>query len=164
MKTLKNNWVALVAVVIAILGLFFGGSTTTVVKPGAITTNLPSFGLASLAVGSACGDAFTTCNGTELTGLVAGSCNLIGTNASQAASSTKAYDCAVTNMTSSYKVMAILASSTAPVTAGIGPWSIDAAKASTTAGYVTVLLHNYGASAVPSATGVGSSTVIWGFK
>lgn len=98
-------------------------------------------------------------NGSAISELKATTCNLIGTNASQAASTTVAYDCAVTGVASGDVVMAMLASST-PSTLTYG-WDIRAAKASSTAGYVTVLLYNGGIAAVPSVSSVGSSTNIW---
>lgn len=95
-------------------------------------------------------------NGTQIAQVLKGTCNLIGTNASQAASSTLAYDCAVTGVKSGDTVFAQLASST-PV-GGAAGWSISATLASSTNGYITVLLVNRGVAAVPSATHVGSST------
>lgn len=100
---------------------------------------------------------------TSGTGFVSGSCNLIGTDVSQAASSTAAYDCAISGVTSSHKAVAQLKRATAFGT-NIG-WTIHASQASTTAGYVTVILGNWsGTAAVPSVTAVGSSTAVWAFK
>ena len=95
-------------------------------------------------------------NGSAVSELKAAQCNLIGMNVSHAASTTKPYDCAITGIASGDVVFAQLASST-PV-GGTSGWRIDAAKASTTAGYITVLLFNRGPAAIPSATSVGSST------
>jgi hypothetical protein len=100
-------------------------------------------------------------NGSTFAELKATTCDLIGSNASQAASTTVAYDCAVTGIASGDVVLAQLASSTPGSASQAGSWEIQAAKASTTAGYVTVLLKNNGAAAVPSVTGVGSSTNLW---
>lgn len=105
----------------------------------------------------------TVGSGTNLTGFVAGTCDLIGSAVSQAASTTVAYDCAVTGLTSSYVAFAQLATTTVR-SSGSATWFVSAAKASTTAGYATVLLTNYGPAAVPAATSVGSSTKIWAFK
>lgn len=106
--------------------------------------------------------------GTALSGLIANSCNLIGTDSSQPATSTKAYDCAITGMTPSYKVFAQLASTTPVILAATGSgsgWLIVGSSASSTAGFVTVLLHNgSGTAAVPSATNVGSSTKVLGWR
>lgn len=102
------------------------------------------------------GDLTIGTSGTALVNMVVGTCNLIGTDASQAASSTVAYDCAVTGLTSSDVFIAMLASTTAR--GGSSSWEISSSKASTTAGFGTVLLSNNGPAAVPSATSVGSST------
>lgn len=162
MNNNRNLWIAVIVVaIIAVIGVFSPQVAKTF---GSITTNLPSIGLADLSVGSTCGDGYTTCNGTDITGLIATSCNLIGTDGSQAASTTVAYDCAVTNLTSSYKVIAQLASSTG-ASASNPAYVITAAKASSTAGYATVLLRNMNDTAsVPSANNIGSSTSIWAYK
>jgi len=54
--------------IVAVLALVlsFGKGTTVVEKLGAVTTNLPSLGVARLEVGSGCGDAFTSCTGLVL--------------------------------------------------------------------------------------------------
>lgn len=102
-------------------------------------------------------------SGTNFTGLVGGSCNLTGMDASQAATTSRAYSCTgITGLTSSFKVIASLSTSTPAALAG---WHIVGAKASTTAGAADIVIANLtGAAAVPSATSVGSSTSIFGFK
>ena len=95
-------------------------------------------------------------NGSTIAELKATTCDLIGTDASHAASTTIPYDCAITGIASGDVVIAQLATTTSALSGTY--WDIVAAKASTTAGYITVLLYNNGASAVPSATAVGSST------
>lgn len=96
-------------------------------------------------------------NGTSLSQLLKGNCALIGMDASQAATTTEPYDCAVANVKSGDVVLAQLELS---ASLGTQPgWVITGAKASTTPGYITVLVENItGAAAVPSVTGVGSST------
>jgi len=128
------------------------GILTSLQVDGTTIFNAAFRALSTLQIGS---------SGTAFTQVVGSTCNLIGTDTSQTASTTKAYDCAVTGVTSSDKVLAMLASST-PVGGSVG-WSISAAKASTTAGYVTVLLYNNGVAAIPSVTSVGSSTVVMAF-
>lgn len=77
-------------------------------------------------------------------------------DASQAASSTASYDCAITGVLPGDTVFATFATSTPSIVNG---WSIQGAKASSTAGYVSILISNLtGTARVPSATGVGSST------
>lgn len=105
-------------------------------------------------------------NGTKITKFITGSCTSFTANTvgngdgiTQAASTTKNYDCAVTGVVSGDKVFAQFATSTPGTVNG---WSIVGAKASTTSGYITLLISNLtGASRVPSGSGVGSSTSYW---
>lgn len=100
--------------------------------------------------------------GNNVTKLVATTCDLVGMNSSQLASTTASYDCAITGARSGDTVMAQLATSTQ--NASVLHWNISSARASTTPGFVTVRLQNFsGANAVPSATAVGSSTrvLLW---
>ncbi len=105
-------------------------------------------------------------NGTSMNQVIHGSCTLIGggasptppsgIDASQTASTTAPYDCAVTGVVSGDIVLAQFSTSTPMYVSG---WVIEGAKASTTAGYITVLVANLtGIARVPSASGVGSST------
>lgn len=167
---MKNyiSWVAGVLAVIALvlsIGNAVGGNQPPVppqTKASFGDTNYGYLGSRYLSVGSGCNDSNSTCAATKIGGLVASICNLIGTEGSQAATSTKAYDCTVTNLTSSFNTLAQLATSTIST---IGGWVIASSKASTTAGFATVMLTNLtGAAAVPAVTGVGSSTVIWAFQ
>lgn len=96
-------------------------------------------------------------SGTSMTQNVFGTCNLLYMDAAQSASSTKAYDCAVTGVVAGDVVVAQLNRATA-FSPFLG-WSIVASKASTTSGYITVIVENRaGDSIIPSVTGVGSST------
>ncbi len=98
---------------------------------------------------------------TNIGSIITTTCDLVGTGTSQGASSTKPYSCAVTGLTSSYIVMAQLASSTMN---GLGAWVIASSKASTTAGFADIVLYNAsGVAAAPSAAGIGTSTAIYGF-
>lgn len=156
----KSNFaifVAVVAVVIAIWTAFaVRGVLVNPANVGSVGTRFPN----GLCVGSTCSvtqNKVTIGNsGTAIGSLVFGSGALIGSDTSQVGSTTKAYDIAVTGVTSSCFVTANLGTTTPAFSNG--PWGLDAAKASTTAGYITVLLHNYGAGAIPSVTGVGSTT------
>ena len=95
-------------------------------------------------------------SGTSMSQVLSGNCTLIGTDASVTASTTKAFDCAVSNVVSTDRVMVQLATSTV---ANYGGWAITGSKASTTAGFITVILQNLtGANAVPSVVSLGSST------
>lgn len=148
---------AVVALVVSILvGLFFIGQSSQSRTYGGLSER--DIQAVSLSVGNE-----GTVRGTKLNGIIGTTCNLRGTDSSQAASSTLAYDCAVSGLTSSWKVFAQLATSTKMSVQQSG-WYITASKASTTAGYATVLLYNRGPATTPSITGVGSSTVIWAFK
>lgn len=146
--------VALVAILIAVGSYFVHGATmfgsTGTRFPNGLSTSAISPGVGKLLIGSA---------GTNIGTVVFSACNLVGTDASQAASTTVPYDCAVTGVLSGDVVFAELASSTAR--GGSSSWAINAAKASTTAGFVTVLLTNNGPAATPSVTAVGSSTSIF---
>lgn len=157
MDFIQKNIVALVAIVIAIGGYMYPQVQSAVSHFGG-TTNYDALQVSKLTVGA---------SGVGMGQFSPTTCNLIGTDASQAASSSKAYDCAVTGITSGDPVIALIATSTtanaATGAASLCPgWQIVGAKASTTAGYATVILANNSCgAAVPSATSVGSSTNIW---
>lgn len=162
MTNLQLLWSGvLVAIVIAIGAYFFPQQAQEAVQlAGSVGTRFPN-GLAVGSTASVTQNKLTIGNsGTALGNVISANCALIGTDVSQAASSTVPYDCAVTNVTSSFRTWAQIATSTPFKT--LGGWDIVASKASTTAGYVTVLLsNNTEAAAVPSVTGVGSSTSVW---
>lgn len=85
-----------------------------------------------------------------------GTCELIGTNVSQAASSTRPYDCIVANAQSGDFVVSNISRGTALTSLG---WSIVGASASTTNGYITFVIANQtGGARTPSTDAVGSST------
>ncbi|MEK7596494.1 MAG: hypothetical protein AAB450_00015, partial [Patescibacteria group bacterium] len=120
---------------------YVGGRATTTASTGAITTE------GGITVGT---------GGTAITRIYKGTCNLTGMNISQAATTTQVYFCAVTGVVSTDTVFVTLATSTPQFTNG---WVLAGAKASTTAGYVDVLISNLtGTDRIPSVTGVGSST------
>lgn len=106
--------------------------------------------------------------GSAFSQIIGTTCNLIGADVSQAATSTKQYDCAITGLTSSFKVMAQLSTTTPVILSGTNTglgWSIVAAQASTTAGFATVLLYNgSGGAAIPSVSSVSSSTKVWAWR
>lgn len=98
---------------------------------------------ASIAVGS----------GTSVTKLLKGTCNLIGTP-TISATSTSAMDCAVSGVVAGDTVF-MQTPTTTPAT--FEGWNILGANASSTSGYLTVILQNLtGANAVPPATVTGS--------
>jgi len=98
-------------------------------------------------------------NGGTLNEMRGATCNLLGTDVSHGASTTKPYSCVVTGVASGDMVLAQLATSTA--VGGSSYWTIIGAKASSTAGFVEVLVYNNGAAAVPSVTSVGSSSNVF---
>jgi len=115
----------------------------------------------SLTVGS---------SGTALSQIVKGTCVLTnygvsgtGIDVSQAASSTAIYQCAadsagtaLTGVASGYTTLVQLSTTTAETGNG---WAIIGSSASSTAGYINVIVSNLsGAARVPSSAGVGSST------
>lgn len=96
---------------------------------------------------------------TLVNNLIKGTCNLLGMDTSQAATSTASYDCAVTGVVPGDTVIATLGTTTQNTIQGSAIWSLQSAKASTTAGYVTFRVTNLtGAAVVPSTTSIGSST------
>jgi hypothetical protein len=96
-------------------------------------------------------------NGTQLTQVLKGTGNMIGADTSQAATSSAPYDIAVPGVLPGDLVFAQLSTTTQNATSL--RWSIEAAIASSTNGFITVRLSNgTGVAAKPSATSVGSST------
>lgn len=150
--------VSVVALVIAGL-LYFGG-----VKPSSMFGSVACDQTTCLAGGlrvttgalESDGTFQAGASGSSITQLLKGNCALIGTDASQVGTSTAAYDCAVTGVVSGDTVIAQLATTTSFIAAR--NWAITGAKASTTAGYITVMLTNLGQTSVPSVIGVGSTT------
>ncbi len=147
----KNLTIGLAIIsVIAIAGLFFPSQVSQYVQQqfGGVT-NYDEVDATAMKIGGS--------SGTRVGPVIIGNCALIGTDGSQAASSTLPYDCAVTGVVSGDFVQAQIATTTVfKVSTG---WAISGGGASTTAGYITVLLsNNTGAAATPSVTGVGSTT------
>ncbi len=100
-------------------------------------------------------------SGTAQSNQVSASCNLQNTNASLAATTSQYVYCTgVTGVTSADNVIMQLSTTTA--NSRFGQWNLWGVKASTTAGAIDAMLYNgSGASAVPSATAIGSSTNVW---
>ncbi len=101
---------------------------------------------------------------TNIGDIKAGTCALSnlgttgqGIDVSQAASTTQRYSCAVTGVISTdIVIIANIATSSIETVNG---WAIVGAIASSTSGYIDVILSNLtGTAKVPSAQGVGSST------
>lgn len=150
----------LVAIVIAIIGLFTPAGKTVATMFGGVT-NYTVLSASTLQVGPGCNNSYDTCQGSSITGLFKGTCTLLS-DASVAATSTKNFDCAVTGVQSGDIVEAQLTASSTIAS----QYVIKGAVASSTSGWVTISLLNLtGAAAVPSATfGFGSSTNIQIFR
>lgn len=150
--------------------------TLTVGGASTLTGNTAVTGTLTVTAKTTVGNASTTLlsvgsNGTTLSKLMKGTCYLTnygtsgsGIDASQAASSTVLYQCAATNgantaitgLVSGDLTIVQFATTTAEVLNG---WVIVSSSASTTNGYINVLVSNLtGTAAVPSMVGVGSST------
>lgn len=119
--------------------------------------------LDGLAIGSdgltVSGSSTFGSGGTAIPKILFGTnCTFVGMNVSQAATTTAAYDCAVTGVVAGDTVV-VQSPTTTPTTAGVGGWRITGANASSTSGFITVKWFNgTGGAAIPSATAVGSST------
>lgn len=119
-------------------------------KPLGGYTNSDAINTSALKVGA---------SGALVGNIIPTTCNLLGMDVSQAASSTASYDCAVTGVVSGDYVFASLATSTQNTS--VLNWVLAGVRASSTAGYVTMRVSNFsGAAATPSVTAVGSSTVV----
>ncbi|MEK7213660.1 MAG: hypothetical protein AAB637_00885 [Patescibacteria group bacterium] len=170
----KNPFLTLtLSVIFGVLAVVTVVSAATTISTNIVTEgNLTVTGTVGVTGVTTLVNASTTrvsigSSGTTVTQLIKGFCtswNGTGLNSmdgNHTASTTEAYDCAVTGVVSGDMVMAQLSTST-PFVAGsnnlAGDWAIVGAKASTTAGYITILLWNGGATSVPSSTGIGSST------
>ncbi len=138
---------------LAIVIVFIGG-----IIGYALHGNGPSFGAAADCQSTTClsgGLSITSgllqsngtfqvgSSGSSLSQVLATTCSLIYTNSSIIASSSTAFDCAVTGVVSTDKVFVQEATSTA---AAAG-WAIIGASASTTSGFVTFnIVNNTGAT------------------
>ncbi len=94
--------------------------------------------------------------GSALSLVKKGTCNFLGMDASQLASTSVAYDCAVSGVVAGDVV--VLQSATTTPTTFLG-WNINGANASSTSGFITAYFTNQtGADKIPSTGKVGSST------
>lgn len=155
MNFLKNNIVGLVAIVIALAGLYFPVASTIALVGG--VTNYDEVDATALKIGGA--------NGSRMGPLIASQCSFTA-DMTVTATSTVQIDCAVTGVVAGDRIFAQLATSTAQggVAQKYGGWNITNAMASSTSGFVTLTLaNNTGISAIPSASGgmIGSTTNIW---
>ncbi len=165
----KRFYSTILAVVLSVFVVVSGVTAATTISTNINTGGtLTVTGVSTLTGASTLTGGITVgSSGTAVTQLIKGSCTtwnggiaagINGMDGNHPASTTEAYDCAVTGAVSGDLVFAQFATSTFNGSAGQTTWLIAGAKASSTSGYITVLITNYGPAAVPSVTGVGSST------
>jgi len=138
-------------------GAVVAADVTTITNPWVFSKAVSFSGTAAtLKVGS---------NGSTMSEIKATAATIAGTtDTSHTASTTKYYYAAVTGVASGDVVFAQLATSSPGFANSFGlGWAITAAKASTTAGYVDLMVANFsGQSIAPSASGgFGSTTNIF---
>ena len=147
--TNKNLTIGLViAILIAVSALFLPriGNSVGVAPSGQVHYQMESF-QQGVQLGQ---------RGTPIKAAYTGTCNLTGMNLSHTASTTKAYPCAATGVISGDQVFVTLSTST-PM--HVNGWVIAGAKASSTAGFIDVVISNFtGTDRIPSSMAVGSST------
>lgn len=145
---IKILWVALIAVaIIALAGWFYPAVKETVQKLGGVT-NYDELDATAMKIGGA--------NGSRVGPIIAGTCSLLPSNYSFAATTSISVDCAVTGIVTGDEVIGQFATTTS--TNGSGSWDIVGASASTTAGFITFnVVNNTGTTAfIPGS--VGSTT------
>lgn len=158
MKSNNNGlWVGLIAVAILALGGYFFPQIQTLA--GSVGTRFPH-GLAVGTTASVTDGKLTVGNsGSALGNVIFGNCTLTVQTGTIAASTTAPYDCAVTGATAASTVLAALSTTTAYGATQVSGFYAVSAKASTTAGFITVLLFNgTGTANNPSTAGYASST------
>lgn len=155
-----HNWIN--TVLIALVGLMLilvlvGGNQSVPKDSIGGVTNYDSVESAGLAIGSGCDNEDSACTGTTVTQIIESTCTLIYSDSQITASTTKAFDCAVTGVVSGDRVFVDIATSTPP---GFGAWLLAGASASSTSGFVTLQIANFtgGTRNIPMA--IGSSTKV----
>lgn len=140
----------LIAIVIAV-GAYFYPSAAQIASNFGGVTNYDEVDATALKIGGS--------SGSRVGPIIAGTCALTGMDASASATTTSNYDCAVTGVVSGDTVFAQLATTTSSVPNSIVSFAALSAKASTTAGFITVRVANFsGTAVVPSTLQIGSST------
>lgn len=151
MQKNKNLWIALIVVaIIAVAGVFTPVGQSVMNRLGGVT-NYDEVDATAIKVGGS--------NGSRVGPIIFGTCsNLIGNN-SVTASTTKAFDCAVTGVVSGDTVVAIAASTTPSGYLGM---YIAGVSASTTSGFITIKVANpNAAAAVPYEIASSSQYLIF---
>ena len=149
----------LIGIAIALVAFLVGYSIKS--SPSPLAGGVDAFDVVSansLRIGSGCGSTQSPCTGTTMSQVMSGTCNLVGMDVSHAATTSKAYDCAITGIVSGDKIFATMATTSAGNT--FQGWRIAGATASSTSGFATLSIYNGTGAAVtvPSSSQVGSST------
>lgn len=148
MDFIQKNIVALVAIVIALAAIYVNSNVPVEQPNFGGVTNYDEVDTQALKVG-------TTSASTRLGGLFFGTCSLIASSYTVAASSTVPMDCAISGIISTDGFFAQFATSTS---LSFGGWSVRGASASSTNGFGTVsVVNGTGAAAVIPAS-IASST------
>lgn len=98
-------------------------------------------------------------SGTALTQLISGTGAFIGANLAQAATTSQAYDIAVSGVQVNDKVFVSLSTTTTSTNLG---WRVLGASASSTSGYITVTLQNLTGGTQSIAAGGNAGGNSWG--
>lgn len=151
MNFIKGNIVGLVAIVIAIAGLYYPVASVVSNHFGNVT-NYDEVDATAIKVGGT--------NGSRVGPVIAGNafgtnCALVGTGGTFAASTTVAFSCPITGVVAGDIVFANAASTT---NSGSGGWFIKGAVASSTAGQVDVYMVNFTGATVAVPLAIASST------
>lgn len=151
MKLVKE-YAGLVAVVAIVLLIMFGSSNEPAPSFGGANCNggnCTDYDAVNTSAGYYVDDVLVMDGSGFLSGPSTGSCSLISTNFTVAASTTVSMDCAVSGVISTDIVFGQFATST---TLGNG-WAIDGASASSTSGYITFRVTNWtgGSALIPAS-------------
>lgn len=157
--------IALVALIIAIGVWAFSSSPkgfgATSYCPTSQTTCLPSLELTGNQVSSIpslqinAGGLLVGTNGTSISKMINGSGALIYSDSQVSASTTKAFDIAVTGVVPGDNVSVQLSTTTVPA---FGAWVLTGASASSTSGYITVQIANFTGATANLPRQIASST------
>ncbi len=143
----KENAVAVIALIIAIIGLFYPQISQTVQRLGGVT-NYDEVDATAIKIGGT--------SGSRIGPIISSTCSLIATSYSVAATTTVAMDCAVTGVVSGDIVFAQFATTTPA--AGGNSWVVAQASASSTSGFITLNVANWTGKTTMMPASVASST------
>lgn len=143
----------IIALILGIVGLIGGNqSAPQEIRLGGVT-NYDTLQVQTLKIG-------TSTNVSNLSYGQVTTCGLLLSGTAQTASTTKAYDCAITGVQPGDTILYSTPTTTAPTT-DLSLWLFTGVRASTTAGFVTFAVQNRtGADAVISAAAASSTNVV----